>query len=86
MLRLRYLRERENLSQIEVAKLLNVAPNTLSQYENGRRDPDTNTLIRRRLSMLYKHSTRKRIIFVLYDLSICTPGSMWYAPFAGGFA
>ncbi|MCI6027520.1 MAG: helix-turn-helix transcriptional regulator [Oscillospiraceae bacterium] len=46
MLRLRYLRERENLSQIEVAKLLNVAPNTLSQYENGRRDPDTNTLIR----------------------------------------
>jgi len=37
--RIRFLRERENLSQIEFAKILNISNTTLSQYETGQRVP-----------------------------------------------
>lgn len=42
--RLKELRIRENLSQIELSKKLNISNVTLSQYENGVRRPDLNTV------------------------------------------
>ncbi len=38
-IRIRLLREKNNLKQKELAKILNIANTTLSQYENGRRIP-----------------------------------------------
>lgn len=37
--RIKFLRERSNLTQLELAKFLNVSNSTLSQYENGQRVP-----------------------------------------------
>lgn len=37
-MRLRDLREDNDLKQIDIAKLLNVKQNTYSQYENGKRE------------------------------------------------
>lgn len=42
--RLRYLRERNGLAQKYVAKKIGVKNNTLSGYESGRREPDSETL------------------------------------------
>lgn len=42
--RLRELRIRENLSQVELSKKLNISNVTLSQYENGVRKPDISTI------------------------------------------
>jgi len=42
--RIRELREEKQLSQIEMAKLLNVANTTVSQWETGKRQPDIDTL------------------------------------------
>jgi XRE family transcriptional regulator len=42
--RLRELRLRNNLSQLELSKKLNISNVTLSQYENGVRRPDINTI------------------------------------------
>lgn len=39
--RLRYLREENDLSQIELAKTLNITSQALSQYELNKRMPDT---------------------------------------------
>lgn len=41
---LKYLRNRENLSQAELAEKLGVAKSTISMYEVGRREPDFETL------------------------------------------
>lgn len=43
-IKLKYLRERDNLSREVVAKALNIAYPTLSNYENGDRQPDFTTL------------------------------------------
>lgn len=40
------IRLEKNLSQTDIAKSLNVARNTVSQWENSKRDPDCNTLIK----------------------------------------
>lgn len=37
-MRLKDLREDNNLTQTQIANLLNVKQNTYSQYENGKRD------------------------------------------------
>lgn len=37
-MRLKDLREDNDLTQTQIAKLLNVRQNTYSQYENGKRD------------------------------------------------
>lgn len=42
--RLRQLRESKQLSQLELSKQLQISNVTLSQYENGVRKPDINTL------------------------------------------
>ncbi|SJZ38382.1 helix-turn-helix domain-containing protein [Garciella nitratireducens] len=42
--RLKALRNEKNMTQSELAKLLNVSPSTIGMYEQGRRDPDTKTL------------------------------------------
>lgn len=44
MERIKELRKQHGLSQTELGKILNIAQNTLSAYECGRRDPDTETL------------------------------------------
>lgn len=45
MLRLKELREEKGVSQKELAKKLGVAQNTVSNWENGNREADYNTLI-----------------------------------------
>lgn len=37
--RIKYLRERKDISQIDLAKYLNIGNTTLSQYESGKRIP-----------------------------------------------
>lgn len=41
---LKELRQKKGLSQIELGEILHLAQNTISAYENGTRDPDTQTL------------------------------------------
>jgi len=42
--RLKLLRNEKNITQAELAKLLDVSPSTIGMYEQDRRDPDTKTL------------------------------------------
>ncbi len=42
--RLRELRKEKGLTQIELAKILNVSDRSVGFYETGERDPDTETL------------------------------------------
>lgn len=42
---LRYERDRKGLSQEELGHLIKVAKSTISQYELGKRKPDTDTLL-----------------------------------------
>ena len=44
--RLKMLRESNNLTQIDLGKILGVGNVTLSQYEKGDRNPDYDTLLR----------------------------------------
>jgi len=43
-MRLTELRKAKKISQKEFSLIINVAQNTVSQWENGKRDPDTETL------------------------------------------
>ncbi len=43
--KLKMLREKHNLSQIEISKILNVSRATYSNYENGITEPSINTII-----------------------------------------
>lgn len=43
-IKLRYLREKANLSRKELADLLNISYNTISKYETNERQPDLRTL------------------------------------------
>lgn len=52
---LRKAREEKGLTQAEVAKLLDMSASTIGMYEQGRRDPDTDTL--KKLAELYEVST-----------------------------
>lgn len=54
MLHIRELRIKRGLSQLELAKQLNVAQNTVSQWENGTREPDAEML--RKLSAFFNVS------------------------------
>ncbi|AGK96601.1 helix-turn-helix domain-containing protein [Clostridium pasteurianum] len=42
--RIRELRKKKGLTQVDLAKLLNVSDRTIGFYENEQRDPDTTTL------------------------------------------
>lgn len=44
--RLKILREQRSMLQAELADILGLAPSTVSMYERGERDPDTNALIK----------------------------------------
>lgn len=44
MNRIKELRNERGITQSDLAKLLNVSDRTIGYYENGQRDPDTNTL------------------------------------------
>lgn len=54
-MRIRDLREDNDLTQKEVADYLNIKQNTYSQYENGQRQLPLDSLIA--LAKLYKTST-----------------------------
>ena len=54
-MRIKDLREDNNLTQAEVAKYLNIKQNTYSQYENGQRQLPLSCLIA--LAKFYKTST-----------------------------
>ena len=54
-MKLKELREENNLTQSEVAEYLNVKQNTYSQYENEKRQLPIDVLIK--LSKFYKIST-----------------------------
>lgn len=43
-IRLKELRKEKSINQKELATLLKVSASTIGMYEQGRRDPDTNTL------------------------------------------
>lgn len=45
-MRIKELRIQNNISQKDLAEIIGVAPNTLSQYETGKREPDNSTLIK----------------------------------------
>ena len=49
--RLRFLREHQELSQREVAKLLGVGQTTYNRYETGQREPNLETL--KKISQLF---------------------------------
>lgn len=53
--KLKELRRKYNLSQKEVAKMLDVSPSVISSYETGERTPSTEMLLS--LAYLYKCST-----------------------------
>lgn len=55
MNRIRTLREEKNISQKDLGKMLNVAQNTISNWEKGLREPDNKTLVR--LSKIFECST-----------------------------
>jgi transcriptional regulator with XRE-family HTH domain len=46
MIRIRELREEKQITQRELADLLKVAQNTISNWEKGIREPDSKTLIK----------------------------------------
>ena len=54
-MRIKELREENNLTQTQVAELLNVKQNTYSQYETEKRQLSIEVLIK--LAKLYKVST-----------------------------
>lgn len=54
-MKLKQLREENNVSQSEIANFLNIKQNTYSQYETGKRQLPIDTLIK--LAKFYKVST-----------------------------
>ena len=54
-MRIRELREDNDLTQAEIAKYLSIKQNTYSQYENGQRQIPLDSLVA--LAKLYKTST-----------------------------
>jgi len=42
--RIKELRVQHNMTQSDLARLLKVSPSTIGMYEQGRRDPDTDTI------------------------------------------
>ncbi len=54
-MKLKELREENNVSQKEIADFLNIKQNTYSQYETGKRQLPVDVLIK--LSKFYKIST-----------------------------
>ncbi len=54
-MKLKELREENNLTQTEIAKILNIKQNTYSQYENEKRQLPIDVLIE--LSKFYKVTT-----------------------------
>ncbi len=53
--RIRKLRREKKLTQQELAKALDVSPSTISMYEQGRREPDIDLLLR--LAVFFQTTT-----------------------------
>ena len=51
MLKLKELRKKEGISQLELSKLIGYDQSVISQWENGTRDPNTDVLLK--LSSLF---------------------------------
>ena len=64
--RLKYLRERRNLSQTELAKASQVSQSTIAQIESGRKDPSIST-IKKIASALDVHIA---VLFVTDDVHV----------------
>ncbi len=45
-MRLKFLREQKNISQVKLAMVLNMNQNSISRYETGQREADYATLIK----------------------------------------
>lgn len=45
-MRIKEIREEQGIKQKELAAMIGIAPNTLSQYESGKREPDIETVKR----------------------------------------
>lgn len=54
-MRLKDLREDSDMKQIELAKMLHIKQNTLSQYENGQREVPLNILMQ--VALIFNTST-----------------------------
>lgn len=54
LIKLRDLRKKYNLSQSDLAKILNLSQNAISRYEKGEADPDLETL--KKISQFFKVS------------------------------
>ena len=93
MMYLKELRESKGLTQSELAKLLSVSPSSIGMYEQGRREPDSETL--RRISsffnvtidyLLGNSKQKKEVTFPLNDIHRvpiigtvrCGPGGLAY--------
>lgn len=46
MKRLKFLRKQRKLTQVEMARILNIAQSTYAQYETGKSNPDYNILVK----------------------------------------
>ena len=46
MLRIKEIRKQKKITAKEIADYVNVAESTMSLYENGKREPDYNTLLK----------------------------------------
>lgn len=93
MLYLKELRENKGLTQSELAEMLSVSPSSIGMYEQGRREPDSETL--RKISsffdvtidyLLGNSKQKKEITFPLNDIHRvpiigtvrCGPGGLAY--------
>ena len=57
MIRIRELRKENNLSQKDLATQFHVAQNTISGWEKGMRDPDTDTVAALAAFLMYQRTT-----------------------------
>ena len=66
-IRMRLLRERENLTQKEVAEKLGISPSAYNMYEKGKREPNIDTL--QKIADFYEVSLDDLIGIIQYPIS-----------------
>jgi len=69
--RLRFLRESMGMTQIELAKKIDVAPTTYRNYENTTREPNYDTLvkIKNRTEVYARESRYYKNVTVMFDFN-----------------
>ena len=70
--RIKKLREENNISQIDLAEYLGISQQALSKWENGKNEPDNDSLIKIAVLMLeeLKNSLAERHIALKFDKSV----------------